>query len=436
MNILSVLRAKRAGAIRAVRGSFFRRVAGLSGATATAQVITLAVTPIITRIYSPAELGILTVFLSVYAFAVPVAAGRLDLLLPVAEDHRHAAGLFRAALVLLVAVTGVAALAIMLPAARTLMGFGVTQAAMLTLAIPIGGLQVLATGTALRDGQYRLLGKKTVFRAGTKSGVQLCAGLAGLTGHGLLMGEVLGNGAGTLALLGRSDAARAALRPFEDGLYSVRSILLRHRAYIVQGVVGVLFTVGALQIPVPMLGSLYGLEFVGFFGLAYRITALPVGLTAAAISQVYRGHLSLDIRTAASGLSKRYLKVTTALAIAGALPAILLALFGPSVVAALFGRQWLMSGTLIRLLVPMVFLKLVFAPTSESLSALGRERWHLVWAVARFFAVVACLGGLARTGADGLSTVAAYSAVMSGGYLAHGTITFRALRSHEGRAGH
>src|SRR5271155_2251607 len=70
------------------RGGFARSVSILAGGTAMAQVIAVAGSPILTRIYNPSDFGALQIFISLMGFALVIAAGRYEFALLLPEDEQ------------------------------------------------------------------------------------------------------------------------------------------------------------------------------------------------------------------------------------------------------------------------------------------------------------------------------------------------------------
>ena len=69
---------------------FFRDTLILVGGTISAQVIVLLASPILTRIYSPEEFGILSVYSAILAFFTIFASLRYELAIPLPEKKEAA----------------------------------------------------------------------------------------------------------------------------------------------------------------------------------------------------------------------------------------------------------------------------------------------------------------------------------------------------------
>ena len=72
---------------------FFRNVTVLAGGTAFAQILTILASPLISRLYSPDELGMFAVYVSIYSVIVSVASWRYEVAIPLPEADKIAANL-------------------------------------------------------------------------------------------------------------------------------------------------------------------------------------------------------------------------------------------------------------------------------------------------------------------------------------------------------
>src|SRR5512142_456745 len=81
--------------------TFGRNVALLAGGTAFGQVITVAAAPLLTRLYSPGDFGVLAVFGSIVSVLAVVASLNYHLAIPLPDEDSAAARLLVLSLLLL-----------------------------------------------------------------------------------------------------------------------------------------------------------------------------------------------------------------------------------------------------------------------------------------------------------------------------------------------
>jgi O-antigen/teichoic acid export membrane protein len=188
--------------------------------SAGGQAMLLLSTPVLTRLYSVAEFGVLTVFTALVGLLVPVAAGRMDAAVPLPRRDSDATCL---AVIGLAATAGAATLAglVLLLAGPWIGGLlGVPaiagQWAPLALALAAGGAYQVASAWLVRRRRYRALGVRDLAGGVGQAVCQVGLGLAGASAAGLTLGFGCGRLAGLVGLAGptaRRSEPRRAPRP-------------------------------------------------------------------------------------------------------------------------------------------------------------------------------------------------------------------------------
>ena len=141
--------------------AFVRKVLALISGTMMGQVVIVAVMPVVTRLYSPDDLGALAVFRSIIATLAVVATLRYQTAIPVPKDDDDAVSLVRvgfAVLFTMVALTGLGLVGLGSPLVELLKVPRLTRYLWL---IPIGlcciGAYQLLSYLAIRQGVFKQL---------------------------------------------------------------------------------------------------------------------------------------------------------------------------------------------------------------------------------------------------------------------------------------
>ena len=90
-----------------------RSVAVLATGTAAAQALTVAVSPILTRLYDPSEFGVFGVFMAVAATIVTVAALNYELAIIVADDDDEALDVMALSVLVVIATALISLIALL-----------------------------------------------------------------------------------------------------------------------------------------------------------------------------------------------------------------------------------------------------------------------------------------------------------------------------------
>ena len=176
-------------------GAFARQVAMLTTGTAVGQLVLVAVMPLLTRLFTPADLGVFGLFSSFLAVAGVATCLRLEWGVASAHSAEEAAGL----LVLCLVLCPVTSL-LLAAGLAGLIGENVVSFGLLPMwTVPLGFLALVATGAfaALRywhigRRDFRDVSAAAVAQGVGRAGTSVALGLAGTGWAGLLLGDLVG----------------------------------------------------------------------------------------------------------------------------------------------------------------------------------------------------------------------------------------------------
>lgn len=403
------------------KGTFSRSVALLAGGTALGQVATIAVAPVLTRVYSPANFGVLAVYTSLLGLLAGVGSLRYDVAIPVAEDEESASDLLVLSLILLVGTGLILEGIVLLAGLRLGVLLGAPELTSFMWLLPLGifGASVYQTlgYVAARHQDFNLVARTKLGQGIVQALVQLLSGLIGLNGSGLLVGDVIGRVTGSGAL------ARFAWRNQSAVLkgttvQSLKRTALRFRRYPLFSSGSYLLNSAGTQLPTLLVTSFYGTQVSGYFALGQRLISIPMVLVGQAVSQVYFAELSRLRREDPLGMLALFQTTIKRLLWLGGMPIALIGVVAPWVFAVIFGAGWKEAGVYTQLLTVMYLAQFLVVPISQSLNVLERQDLQLAWDIGR---VVALAGGLTLFHALEVPprvAIGLYGAIVAGVYLA------------------
>jgi O-antigen/teichoic acid export membrane protein len=375
-----------------------RRVIQLMSGTVVAQLIPVAAAPLLTRLFTPAELGVLTIFVSLSTVLAQIAAGRYELALGLPRRTRQAAGLLHLCVAIILSFAVLLALAIRLGdnwLAGLLGGLQWrTYLPLLPLSLALTGLYQTANYWLNRNTRFGAMARVNVLRTATTAVSSVLAGVAGLGAIGLICSTLIGYAAGTLT------AAAAMLKGFRGvgtftPLSRMRALAIRYKSFPLLSAPGALADVIAVQLPAIVIAHTYEPSTVGYFGLTLRVVGIPSILLGYAIGQVYYQSVASAAARGqpVSGLIGRAVRLLMLIA---AVPYALLLFLGKPLFAVVFGHGWWQAGLFASILAPAFWLRFVASTVSLSLPALNRNDIAIRWQVINLVTVVGVLGVASR----------------------------------------
>lgn len=370
----------------ALRSPVLRNIATVASGTAGAQVITLALMPVITRIYGPETYGILGVFMSLAFMLIPVAALTYPVAIVLPKRDADARGLIRLSLLIACAFAALAAAVIALFGERLADLAGVTQIAPFLMLLPL----VLLAGAALevtqqwliRQQRYRLTAGVAVQQAIAHNGLRIAVGLLHASPAALLLSTAVGPLLHTLMLnwgLRRNPGAVAQSAAPAVQL-STRELALQYHDFPLFRAPQMLINAVSQNLPTLVLAVFFGPVAAGFFALCKQALNVPTQLVGKSVADVYYPRISTAVQDH-QPIAGMLAKATAALALVGLLPFALVFCFGPQLFALVFGEQWAVAGEYARWLALAEYMIFVSRPCTVAVPALALQGRFLIFEV-------------------------------------------------------
>lgn len=373
----------------------------LTGST-TALTLSFFAQPVITRLYTEAELGILGYFVAVMVVLMSFASLRYEDALMLKEKDEDSGALFWLAVFVLGCTTMLTGLLVIWSEPLAALA-GVPEIAPYLILVPPTLLAMrlfkIADLWLVRMKEYRCVSAAQVANTGTMVGTRVGVGLppvnAGAEGliGGFLAGHIVS------ALIAGYVVARRYGRLLVSS-FSVRAIArgaVRYRRFPLFSTPSA--TLAALIAKMPIL--LIPLYFpdkalLGLVFLAFQVISIPLGHIGGAVAKVFFPH------AAKAQLENRLQGVTAMvhgrMVMIGVVPIIALLLVGPDVFEVVFGANWRQAGAYARYIAPWLLLASIVVPLTRVFDVTERQRLDFVTSAVMFVCVATALIVGGRTG--------------------------------------
>lgn len=354
------------------KSEFGRHVLTLMAGTTIAQAIPVVVTPILTRIYTPEDFGLLTLFLAVTMIPGSIVNGRYELaiMLPDSDDEAiniAASGLLIATIFSFVLF--VFAVIFNTQISRLLdsqeIGFWLYFAPFVVWLI--GFFNVL-NYLNTRKKLFGNVAKAKIYKSVAMTAIQLGVGFVKTGASGLIVGQLVSHIVSNYKLM------KAVIHSFDLTKISFSEIKRMLNRYIDFPKYSTWASL-ANRLSVDLLNILisvtYGLVILGYYSLSQRVLALPITLVGDAIGQVYFQHASTEKQQTGSSIVvfKSTLKKLLILAIPSFA---ILFLVVEDLFVTVFGDEWVKAGEFAKILVP--FFAIQFVASSLSITTVVFEK--------------------------------------------------------------
>jgi O-antigen/teichoic acid export membrane protein len=357
-------------------GSIFKNMLVLATGSMMARAIGFAAIPIITRIYTPDHLGVLSVFASFTALISPFGTLRYSSAIPLPKKDGTAVNIFVLSLSILAVISVLAWLLLWLFAPALLRLFSMNEMLpywwLVVAAVSGAGLYEVLGAWATRERAFRPLAKTAVWQVVLSSLVKIGLGLLGFKPIGLLIGHVVSQAGGCTSL---STSFYQKLKVNMKHV-SVRRLYFVAKRYVdfpkfrLPSQFLLAFSVNA---PLLFSAMLFGKEITGQLGLALTTLALPIALFGNTTGQAYFAEIAKIGRNNPEQIRQITKSVTKKLFIVSLLPFLMLLLAGPWLFVLVFGKAWRDAGVFASILAVYLLAQFVSTPIINVLTVFEKQ---------------------------------------------------------------
>lgn len=349
-----------------IKREFVKNVLTLVSASTLSQAIAFLVYFILIRIYTPAEHGLLALYLSIISVTGIIATGKYDLAIMM-PGSRSEAG----ALTLLTLVIGFGTSLILLIVTLFFSGalasfLGNKDLNSWLYLVPlstflISGSQALQTWSN-RKKKYRLIASANLSQSLLNSTVKLTTVNAFPSGGGLVAGAIAGQLASIVVffrntLLKDSHVFRAVKWK------TIKLVAKKYQLFPRFNLPHYVINNFSMSLPVFLFSSSFSATEVGLYSLGMMMVNRPLNILSTSFTQVFSQRIisNYNKKLKVSGEIKKLVSRLLMIAIG---PFIIAGFFAPQGFRIIGGDEWIQAGVYMRYLLPWLFLVFLTSPLS------------------------------------------------------------------------
>ena len=351
---------------------FYKNILTLLKGSVLAQLIPLIISPFITRLYTPKELGLLAIFSSISVILGSVVNGRYEQALVLVKTEKEANHLTILSLFISLIMSLFLFLFFIFFTPHILDFFNEPDLAFWIYLVPIVVFSIGAYNTlnyyVLRKKNFKKISNSEIYRSASFAVIQLGFPLIKSGVFGLLIGKIISSLIVPIYLFKTSNFKKGKLntsllidlakRFIDFPKYTNFSILLNS------------LSVNAINLLIPVI---YSTKFLGLYSLMYKVLGVPFAFLGNTINQVF---LEDAVRQKnelghAYNLTKRMVIQLTFVSVI---------FFGTALYivedffAFVFGEDWRISGVYAKYLIPFFMFKFIASPLTSIHTAFERQK--------------------------------------------------------------
>ncbi|BDF34558.1 hypothetical protein CE91St62_26210 [Lachnospiraceae bacterium] len=365
-----------------------KNIAVLASGVVIGYAINMLLLPVISRIFTPSELGEYDLILSngnIISSFVTMAL-LVAIMIPKEDDEAvKICKLIRTAncLFLLVIFVGIL---IISPNIHifNVKGNYYLSVVFLILYVLLFNEQNVYYAFVNRKKMYKILFWNPILSAIANSGFSIALGAAGLGTTGYIIGTLLSYIVCIIHM-------RRKVNPYEGhaGLKDLKDTLIRYKAYPLVQMPANMVSIVSAQLPIQFLGRIFGSAALGGYTMACKILSVPVTLLATPVNRVYyreaadRYSRGEDIGSLCFDMVEKNIKLAV-------IPIGILVVAGKQIVEFVLGPAWAVSGVYITALGFLYLLKYCSACISGTFVIVEKQKLALICSIYSLLQYILC----------------------------------------------
>ena len=357
------------------KSEFSRNVLTLMTGTTIAQAIPIAVSPILTRLYTPEDFGVFALYISLVSFLSIIVTGRYEMAIVLPKTDKEALNILGLSLLITFLIVGIVFFIILFFKEATLNLLNAQKIGDLIYIIPfsilLSGLYQSFNYWFSRKKNFKNISSAQIYQSLSTGFNQLLLGYFKVYG-GLIIGNIFGKVLGVFIFI-TNFFKYNKLRLKDINLQIMLHQLKKYKDFPLINSLHALSDAIRNSGSVILISSFFGSGILGFYSLSMRVLQVPIGIVGSAIGQVLYQKFTILYHNK-KGLYK-YVKKIFFLLILIALPIFATLYFiAPALFAYVFGEKWRVAGEYSQILVPYLFMNFLLSPLSSLPLILNKQK--------------------------------------------------------------
>jgi O-antigen/teichoic acid export membrane protein len=360
---------------------FWSSIAVLSSGAIGVQVISALCSPLLTRLYSPADIGVMGIFNSILMILLLLGTLQYEMAVALPAKQEEARDIAAVAFLCLLAISLISVPALLICKGPLFARLNAEALLSYWWLIPVG---LFASGTyqvlnvwSLRVKRHREIAKTNVNQTVMQLVIQLGCGFIGAGFVGLLSGAVAGRFTGIFRLA-KSAIANDKIWTPRPSAQSMTATMRSYVEFPLYSCPGALLRLGVIQFTPLFLAGRYSLLQAGFFALQERLIMVPLTTLGSSVASVFYVEAAELYLTNPARLHALFRATVKRLLIIGSAPTGILLVFGAELFGVVFGERWREAGRYAQILALPGLARFVCGPVFRCLTIIGHQKVQLL----------------------------------------------------------
>ena len=376
------------------KSEFSRNVLTLIVGTTIAQAIPIAISPILTRLYSPEDFGIFALFVAIVSVLSVFTTGKYELAIMLPNEDEEAFSILILSITIAIIVSLIIFIFILIFYSYFVKILNSQEIANWLYFIPfsifISSLFQGFNYWTNRKKDYRIMSKNMVMQSLSNATLNTSFGFLNFTSSGLIMTNIITNTLSSTYMISKNIQWIKKYKIFRSYL-ELKDLSLKYKQFPLHTLPQNFIYQGVIQLPVFFIKTMFSTAILGFYSLAYRIIGTPISIVSNSFGKVYYQKASILYNKDRVQLYKYTKKMFFGLLILSLSIGGIIVWFLPDLFSFIFGSQWKQAGIIAQYLMIYFIFSFAVGPFTQIYLISKHNLFYLKWEILRFVSITILL---------------------------------------------
>jgi O-antigen/teichoic acid export membrane protein len=338
-----------------------RNILTLMTGTTIAQAIPIAISPILTRIYTPEDFGIFALYMSLLSIVAVIATGRYELAVMLPKNKKESINIVAISFLISFIISICLFVLVLFFNKEITLLIGTPEISNWLYLMPlsvflVGSYQSLNYWNN-KNKQYKTMAKSKIYQSVSVGTTNLTLGFIEFSKFGLIIGQLFGQIIAFFILL------KSFIKSDINYLQNINrlkmfSLFKKYKDFPKINMPHAFLNTMSSELPVLMISKFFNNSNVGFYSLANLIIVAPMGIVSSSYSQVFLQKISELKNNNFRNEEVVFFKNTLYKLLIFSFPVFFIVFFIiEDIFKIVFGSEWIIAGTYSMILIPMLYFR-------------------------------------------------------------------------------
>lgn len=359
--------------------------------TTIAQAIPVAISPILTRIYTPEDFGLFSVFIALASIFGSIANGRYELAIMLPKKDEDAINIFALGFIITTFISLFLLVLVILFNDYFTALLNNDEIGLWLYFVPISvfltGIFNILNYFNNRRKNYKDIANATILKSIVLAITQLSIGFIKQGVSGLISGQLFSQLVANTKLLTNIIKDKVLISKISK--IKIMALAKRYRNFPKYSMWAVLANALSQHLTNILISAFYSVSTLGFYSLVQRVLSMPSALIGGSIGQVFFQHATKEKQQTGKAINSFNSTVKKLIMIG--LPSFgLLFFIVEDLFAFVFGEEWRVAGGYAKIVIPLFFIRFISSTVSVTNIIFEHQKAGLLINLLLLFSAIIC----------------------------------------------